>query len=467
MAKISLCMIVRDEEALLGGCLASVRGAVDEVIVVDTGSRDGTKRVAQEAGARVYDFAWCNDFAKARNESLRRARGEWVLVLDADERLAPGSAARLRHLVHRAKFDLGMLRLHDATRLDASAEDVLSGRAREAEVQLVPRLLRNTDGLAYVDPVHENVTPWLKRRGMRMVAVEVDIIHLGATLEIVVAKGKIERNVRLLETRIERNQADVEAYGYLAHEHLRAGALDDAYEVTARGWVHVGSLVKGSPSLHRLATARAHVQVVRGQYREARETMRVAHEVEGDNPDFAFLLAYTYESEAIKCESPAARREMLESARDGYRACLDLADRVYVHQFVVGASSWYGAIRLGTVELQLGRPAEALRAFESALAAKPDKLAARLGKAEAALDLGDTAGALAQLEKLLDEKPDAWILAACAVAAMGRPTETQLFVRRAMALLPNGLVAQHRALRLRDLVSGQTTPSDSAQAAAE
>src|ERR1700733_750270 len=101
MASISLCMIVRDEEAMLGDCLASVRGVVDDVVVVDTGSRDATKRIAVEGGARVFDFVGCDDFAAARNESPRHARGQWVLVLDADERLAPGSAAVLRATLAR------------------------------------------------------------------------------------------------------------------------------------------------------------------------------------------------------------------------------------------------------------------------------------------------------------------------------------------------------------------------------
>src|SRR5579864_7403545 len=153
MPSVTLCMIVRDEEAVLADCLASARDAVDDIVVVDTGSMDATRRIATDAGARVFDFAWCNDFAAARNEALRHARGDWVLVLDADERLAPGNAAKLRGALPRAKFDCGMLRLHDAACLDAKPAEVLSGRQRQAEVQLVPRLLRRADSLTYVDAI--------------------------------------------------------------------------------------------------------------------------------------------------------------------------------------------------------------------------------------------------------------------------------------------------------------------------
>src|SRR5271156_3302650 len=101
--RISLCMIVRDEAAMLPGCLESVRGAVDEMIVVDTGSRDATIRVAEGAGAWVLPFEWIDDFAAARNHGIARATGEWVLVLDADERLAPGAPEGLRAAVAKAR----------------------------------------------------------------------------------------------------------------------------------------------------------------------------------------------------------------------------------------------------------------------------------------------------------------------------------------------------------------------------
>jgi hypothetical protein len=86
-ARVSLCMIVKNEEANLPDCLGSVADLVDEVIVVDTGSSDGTKQVAERLGARVYEFPWVDSFAAARNESLRHATGDWVLWMDADDRL--------------------------------------------------------------------------------------------------------------------------------------------------------------------------------------------------------------------------------------------------------------------------------------------------------------------------------------------------------------------------------------------
>ncbi len=463
MARISLCMIVKNEQAMLADCLASVRGAVDDIVVVDTGSKDATKRLAREGGARVFDFAWCNDFAAARNESLRHACGDWVLILDADERLGPGSAAVLRDAVRRTKFDVGMLPLHNATRLGATAEEILSGAAREGEPSFVPRLLRNTDGLTFTGRIHESIVEWFRRRGSRAQGIDVPIVHFGATKEMVDARQKTERNGSLLRERIERDPEDFEAYGYLAGEYLRAEVFDEAYDVAVRGWPYLGGCTDFA-AVHRLGSVRAQLQVRRGEYAAARETMREVRK-RGDNPDFPFLEAYAYESEALRLE-PSKQTEMLVLARDNYRQCLALASQTFINIFVNGCTTWYGWTRLATVELQLGNPEGARQAFEKVLALRPDDAAALLGKAEAVLDAGDAARALVHVEPLLARTPDAWVLAAAAALELGRLSDARLFARRAVALLPNGFLAPHRRARLRSAAERLNAASAKSAAAA-
>jgi glycosyltransferase involved in cell wall biosynthesis len=460
MARLTLCMIVKDEEAMLAGCLASVRGVVDDMVVVDTGSRDATPEIARKAGARVVSFAWCDDFAAARNEALRHARGDWVLALDADERLAQGAEKRLRQTLGRAKFDCGMVRLHDATRAEARTEDILAGRERQGEVQLVARLLRRTPDLTYVDSIHENVMPWLRRRGMHVGGVDLDIIHLGATKEVVGAKAKVERNVRLLRARLERDSTDVVAYGYLANEYLRSGALEDALAATEGGWPHVARAPERDASIHRLALARAYLMIAHRRFAESRETVRVARAYEGNNPDFSFLDAFAWEGQARHAADPGARTAALENARSGYAECLTFAGRIFAQSFVCGASTWMGQIRLGTVELLLDHPDRALGAFDDALAIRPAEQEALLGRAEAMIGLGDARGALLRINGLLDRSPDAWTLAAAAVQALGMPKDVALFTARACALLPNGFLAPHRRHRLRALQETLRGPPD-------
>ena len=104
--RLSVCMIVKNEERFLGQCLASVKDIADELIVIDTGSTDRTVEIAREHGAQVGNFEWCNDFAAARNASIAPATGDWILFLDADEELSPTEKAELPRLLSQTQVSL-------------------------------------------------------------------------------------------------------------------------------------------------------------------------------------------------------------------------------------------------------------------------------------------------------------------------------------------------------------------------
>lgn len=96
--KISLCMIVKDEEKVLGRCLQSVQDIVDQIIIVDTGSIDKTKDIAKEYNAEIYEFQWVDDFSKARNYAFSKAKEDFILWLDADDVIMETDARKLQHL---------------------------------------------------------------------------------------------------------------------------------------------------------------------------------------------------------------------------------------------------------------------------------------------------------------------------------------------------------------------------------
>ncbi len=104
--KISLCMIVKNEESNLNRCLKSIYNAVDEIIIVDTGSNDKTKEIAKLYTNKIYDFKWENDFAKARNYSLSKAKYDYILWLDADDYLTQNNNIKLIKLKENAKNDI-------------------------------------------------------------------------------------------------------------------------------------------------------------------------------------------------------------------------------------------------------------------------------------------------------------------------------------------------------------------------
>ena len=99
--KLSACVIVKNEEKNLPQWLSSMAQLADEMIVVDTGSEDNTKSLAHQAGAKVFDFTWIDDFAAAKNYAIEQASGNWILFLDADEYFAPESVGRVREVIRK------------------------------------------------------------------------------------------------------------------------------------------------------------------------------------------------------------------------------------------------------------------------------------------------------------------------------------------------------------------------------
>ena len=164
---VALCVIARDEEAMIGACLASARPAVDQMVVIDTGSRDNTAAIAHAAGAEVHHLAWTGDFSAARNEALKHVRCDWVLVLDCDERLASWAFQAIREGIRSARAEAYVLPLTDASELDAPPNEVVQGRMALRESVWLLRLFRFSADLRWKGRVHEHVNTWLAARTKR------------------------------------------------------------------------------------------------------------------------------------------------------------------------------------------------------------------------------------------------------------------------------------------------------------
>lgn len=425
--RISLCMIVRDEGGMIDACLASVKGLVSEVIVVDTGSKDDTRERARRAGAKVFDAPWRDDFAWARNESLSHATGDWVLVLDADERLVRCDFRAIRQMLARTVADCVMVRLHDADALAATAEEVVSGLRRQGDPQRLPRFARRKPDLAYVGVIHEDLGPWVVKHGRKVAAMDVDIVHYGATKEIDQSRGKFERNVRLLTELARRSPEDPTALGYLAHQYLGNGRFPEAHRATEEGWRrlrHVETARDYTRSVLRLAQARVQLQLRCGDAKGALETASRARRIEGRHHDLDYISGYALEALGTIERDPASRSKLLFSARASFETCLASAGQVYLQAFIEGATGWAAWNRLGVIALLLGDPERAREAFGAALEKRPALLESRLGLLEATIGLGLLDEALRRVGELLEDAgaratPDLWVLAATACEAGG------------------------------------------------
>ena len=185
---VSLCMIVKNEEKDLARCLASIKPIVDEMVIVDTGSTDKTKDIAVAFGAKVYDHEWKEDFAAARNQSLSKATGDWVLIMDADEVISPRDYRAFRRLVaHRTKRPMA----YSITTRNYNTESNIIGwmpnsgqyKSEEAGSGWLPsfkvRLFTRTAGIRFEGAVHEMVDGVLKRKNIKPRQCSIPVHHYG------------------------------------------------------------------------------------------------------------------------------------------------------------------------------------------------------------------------------------------------------------------------------------------------
>jgi len=185
---LSLCMIVKNEEDCLGKCLMSAIPVVDEIVIVDTGSTDRTKAIAKVFGGKVYDFEWNDDFSEARNFSLSKATGEWILVLDADEVISSLDYKCLTKIVknntdHPAAYSI----TRNYVESPAAGWTYNDGQyAGEDGTGCRPsskvRLFSNDNRIRFQNPVHETVEPSLVSQGIKTRKCDIRIHHYGQGL---------------------------------------------------------------------------------------------------------------------------------------------------------------------------------------------------------------------------------------------------------------------------------------------
>lgn len=193
---ISACLIVRDEEASLPRCLASLSGIVSQIVVVDTGSRDASAAIARSHGALVSSFPWGEDFSAARNAALDLATQPWILSIDADEELLTDSVAALDAALASPEAGL-LVRMR-----------LMDGQGGHVEVPL-PRLFRNDPRIRWSRAIHESVTDALWELGTTTPPqTAVTMVHHGYGHDAVLSRGKLERNLRIHRRTREAGKAD-------------------------------------------------------------------------------------------------------------------------------------------------------------------------------------------------------------------------------------------------------------------
>ncbi len=150
MVTISLCMIVKNEERVLARCLDSVKGLVDEMIIVDTGSTDATKEIAARYTDKIYDFTWINDFSAARNFAFSKATCEYIYTADADEVIDETNREMFLQLKAALLPEIEIVQMYYGNQLSF-------GTIYNFDKELRPKLFKRLREFEWVEPIHETV----------------------------------------------------------------------------------------------------------------------------------------------------------------------------------------------------------------------------------------------------------------------------------------------------------------------
>jgi len=220
---ISLCMIMKNEEKRIGRCLDSVLGLVHEIIIVDTGSTDRSKQIAESYGAKVIDSQWCDDFAFSRNVGLKAATKNWILILDPDELISKADLDNIRE--HTLHWDIIAYQMatrnygNNQMQMNARRNPMDTAEAKDYK-SFVPstktRLFQNHRGLKFEGCWHELVDYSLQRKKLKWSRSLVQIHHYPEEIQQESHKKKAEFYLRIAEKKVQRNPKDLQAWWELA-----------------------------------------------------------------------------------------------------------------------------------------------------------------------------------------------------------------------------------------------------------
>ncbi len=375
---ISLCMIVKNEAHQLAACFDSARSWVDEWIVVDTGSTDETRAIAQSHNATVYSYNWNDDFAAARNESISHATGDWILVLDADERLNAAAIPQLNQAILSENTLVVNLVRHEVG-------------ATQSPYSLVSRLFRNHPALQFTHPYHAQIDESvlaLVQHEPRWQIVElpdIAILHEGYRPDVIQQRQKAQMA-----------RASMESY---LREHP-----DDPYECSKLGALYV-------------------------QFEEVQAGIRVLKH------GLAVLSSADAQTAAIKYELhyhlgiAYSRLQQPELALSHYRVA---TQQPILPPLKLGAYN-----NLGRLLKESGELAEAAIAFEACVAIAPDFALGFFNLGTTLRALNRLPEAIAQYQRAIQLQPDyadAHQNLGVALLKLGRTQDAQFAFKRAIAL---------------------------------
>ncbi|MFD0673326.1 glycosyltransferase [Cohnella sp. GCM10027633] len=363
---IGVHLIARDEEKLLPACLRSVASFADEIVLVDTGSADGTPRLATAYGAIVARVPWRDDFSAARNAGLALATTDWILVMDADEEAVEG-AESLKDFLRDTK----------AERCGVSMTHALGERPEDAVTSTGERLFRNGRGYRYAGRVHEQLVRGSSSVGgaVAVPTSPLKLLHIGYRPEELSRKRTAERNLRLLEREAAERPQDPFVRYNLGVTYCQLGHASLARESFE------ASLALAPPDApYRATLIRDYAQLELAAGREVAARKRLLAETERypQYPDLHYLHGM--------CLRRLGRLKEAARAFEAAMRCDAAASAEYI--CLSGSSTYRSMVEWADIARRCGLREEAVRRYLEALNAEPAYAPAWRGWIETMLEEG-------------------------------------------------------------------------------
>jgi glycosyltransferase involved in cell wall biosynthesis/tetratricopeptide (TPR) repeat protein len=375
---ISLCMIVRDEERVIEDCLRSARPFFDEIIVVDTGSKDRTKEIVSTYADNVIDFAWCDDFAAARNASIETATGEWVFWMDADDTLPPECGRVIVEAAKTAPSDI-----HGFV---VPVQFVEEGPGAGTRVDHV-KLFRNFPGVRFEGRIHEQILGTLRPFGGQIARCEAYVLHSGYDTSEEGQQKKRARDEKLLKLDLQDRPGHpfvLFNLGMTAHytgdHHGAIDWLERCLEASHPKESHVRKAV----SMLAVSLKEA------GRAFDALEKLRAGLDLVGEDPEIRFHLGHILTEMGELDESAAHYEKAIGLDVSGFFSSID-----------VGILGFKTRHNLSGVYVQLGRREDARQQLRAAIQEAPQFMPSVFELFDLSIEDGDTATAKEMLDHVL------------------------------------------------------------------
>jgi glycosyltransferase involved in cell wall biosynthesis len=345
---ISAALIVRNEEHYLDDCLQSIAGLVDEIVIVDTGSNDRSREISAAHGARLFEHRWQDDFAAARNDAIDHATGDWILYIDADERVRPGGR-RIEALLRDPGLCACTVRFHPRSGFTAYPEH---------------RLFRRDPRIRFRGAIHETIMPDLERivaSGLgRIGSSELTIDHVGYDGD---QSHKAERNLRLLKKQLRADPGRIYLWWHLGAVHRELGNLDEA----EAAWL-AGANIARHNSGRLPESALCFIELAKLRLLKGEEALTLIREGSALRPDNLFLR--WLEARALVAAGNYAEAISIFAGLGAVDPDTLIADVAYDRR-ILGASALAEA---GHCAFRLGRYRESAEWYRRAQLRAPDSV---------------------------------------------------------------------------------------------